>query len=428
MDKYEGKKLLVLGGKPIGSVEIVCRAKELGHYVIVADYLPKESSQAKVYADESWDISTADIDTLEQMCINQHIDGITTGVHEFNINRMLDLCERLHLPCYCKRSTWLYCDSKIAFKQLCEQNNIPVAKKYEVEKLSNEEIASIHFPVITKPVDGSGSRGFSICKNEEDLRIGYNHAKEFSPTGSVLVEDYIPYDAVIIHYTMDSGKCIFSGISDKYSVRFPSTGASVMGLQLFPSRGLQNYLKMLDAKVRNMFETAGFTDGPIWIEAFYDGTDKFVFNEMGYRFGGSLTNYPVKFFYDVDQFDQLIHVALGDVYQINPKNVSPSKKYCILPVHIHAGKVEKVIGVDAIRAMDDVYAYVPVHFEGDIIQEWGSAQQVFCYLHILYDNAKSLRTSILQVLDNLRAEDHYGNNLLYTLFNTEELANQKYDY
>ena len=41
------KKLLVLGGKPIGSVEIVRRAKELGYYTIVADYLPIEESHAK---------------------------------------------------------------------------------------------------------------------------------------------------------------------------------------------------------------------------------------------------------------------------------------------------------------------------------------------------------------------------------------------
>ena len=49
---YEGKKLLVLGGKPIGSVELVERAKELGAYVIVADYLPIEQSPAKRIADE----------------------------------------------------------------------------------------------------------------------------------------------------------------------------------------------------------------------------------------------------------------------------------------------------------------------------------------------------------------------------------------
>ena len=78
---FEGKKLLVLGGKPIGSVELVERAKELGAYVIVADYLPKEESPAKRIADECWDISTANVDELVDLCKKKHIDGISAGVH-----------------------------------------------------------------------------------------------------------------------------------------------------------------------------------------------------------------------------------------------------------------------------------------------------------------------------------------------------------
>ena len=46
-------KLLLLGGKPIGSCEIVAAAQEKGYYVIVADYLPKEESPAKLIADEA---------------------------------------------------------------------------------------------------------------------------------------------------------------------------------------------------------------------------------------------------------------------------------------------------------------------------------------------------------------------------------------
>ena len=406
------KKILILGGKPIGSIELVEAAKERGCYVVVTDYLPRDQSPAKLIADESWNISTADVDQLEKMCYENQIDAVLTGVHEFNINRMIDLCERLRLPCYCKRSTWLYCDNKNAFKSLCLQHNIPVAKKYELTDFTQTSLQQIDYPVVIKPVDGSGSRGFSICHNEIDLRAGYQQAKKYSPTASVLIEDYIPYNAVIIHYTMSNGQCFFSGISDKYSVKFPSTGASVMGLQLFPSRGLSIYLEKLDSKVRTMFEDAGFTDGPVWVEAFYDGIDHFVFNEMGYRFGGSLTYYPVHYFYQIDQIKQIIDVALGLNFEINPLSLSVEKKYCILPIHIHPGIIAQITGIDLIKSRED-----------DLIHEWGSAQQVFCYLHILYDNLPGLRDSIVQIMDQLRALDKNGGNLLYTLFPIDHLLN-----
>ena len=49
--KFANKKLLILGGKPIGSCEIVEYAKSEGAYVIVTDYLSKNMSAAKRIAD-----------------------------------------------------------------------------------------------------------------------------------------------------------------------------------------------------------------------------------------------------------------------------------------------------------------------------------------------------------------------------------------
>lgn len=418
---YKGKKLLVLGGKPIGSTELVARAKQLGLYVIVADFLPVDQSPAKLLADEYWDISTAEVDEIARLCKEHNVDGVLTAVHEFNINRMLDVCDLIDKPCYCKRDTWIYCDNKVAFKKLCMLNDIPVAKKYEVNIDDCASLNEIDYPVITKPVDGSGSRGFSICNNSDELVVGYYNALQYSPSKEILVEDFIPFDAVIIHYTMVHGKCHYSGISDKVSCKFKSTGASVMGFQSFPSKGEDIYLKTLDRKVRLMFEGAGFTDGPIWIEAFYDGKDKFVFNEMGYRFGGSLTYYPVRYFYGADQLDFIIACSLGETVVPTFTRNPQTKKYCILPIQIQSGIIEKIEGVDEVKSLESVNAFVPVHYAGDSIQEWGSAQQVFCYMHILYDNGDELRNSIVDILSKLKAIDSTGRNMLYTLFDINTL-------
>ena len=413
------EKILILGGKPIGSVEMTQQCKNRGLYTIVTDYLPKEQSPAKLIADESWDISTNDIDILVERCKASGVSGVLTAVHEFNINRMLDLCERLNLPCYCNRNTWKYCDNKLEFKVLCEHAGIEVAKKYDLDS-AIEHLRETSQPVITKPVDGSGSRGFSICRNSQELIAAIDKAKEFSPTGQVIIEDYIPYDAVIIHYTMHQGKCYFSGLTDKYSVRFPSTGASVMGLQLMPSKGLQSYLNAFDAKARKMFEDAGFTDGPIWIEAFYDGKERFIFNEMGYRFGGSMTNYPVEYYYQIDQLDLMIDVAMGDSKQdINVVLAHQNKKYCILPIHLHSGKICSISGLDQLPATSCVNAIAQVHYVGDMIEEWGSAQQVFCYAHIIFEDASDLIQKIKDLLSTLRVLDEDGSNMLFTLYNIE---------
>ena len=418
-------KVLVLGGKPIGSVELVKRLKELGHYVIVTDYLMKEQSPAKLYADETWDISTAEVNILTKKCEEQNVDAVLTAVHEFNINRMLDICENLKLPCYCNRNTWVYCDSKIEFKNLCINNNIQVAKKYDINIQDSSSTKKINYPVITKPVDGSGSRGFSICNNESELLYGYKNALKFSPTEQVIVEDYIPYDAVIIHYTMINGKCYYSGMSDKISCKFATTGSSVMGFQSFPSKGENQYLTKVDEKARKMFETAGFINGPIWIEAFYDGEDSFIFNEMGYRFGGSLTNYPVKYYYEIDQLDMMIEASLGISSVCKPNKQNIDNHYCILPVHIKAGKINQINGINEILKKGYLNAFVQVHYKGDEIKDWGSAQQVFCYLHFVYKNYSDLYEKISEVTRKLNVLDDSEKNLLYTLFDIELLKSME---
>lgn len=212
-------------------------------------------------------------------------------------------------------------------------------------------------------------------------------------------------------------------MSDKKSASFSNTNAPVMGIQFFPSIGQDVYIRKYDAKVRAMLDAANFHQGPVWIEAFYDGIDNFIFNEMGYRFGGSLTYYPVKYFNNVNQLDLLIESALKGACTVpkNCKNNSIIKKYCILPVHIRPGTICNVEGEIDIQNIEDLYAYVPVHFCGDKIEAWGSAQQVFCYLHFTYDDVRELKSIIHKTLSILRACDGAGENLLYTLFDINNL-------
>lgn len=66
MDNLIGKKLLILGATT-GETTLVRRAQELGVYVIVTDYNTDYTlSPAKNIANEAWDISWSDIDTLER--------------------------------------------------------------------------------------------------------------------------------------------------------------------------------------------------------------------------------------------------------------------------------------------------------------------------------------------------------------------------
>lgn len=413
------KKLLVLAGKPIGSCEIVSYAKQHGAYVIVTDYLPKEMSAAKRIADECWDVSTADVDELVRLVKEKNIDGIYTGVHEFNIRKMIEVCSKTELPCFCTLEQWdMLCDKR-RFKELCRQYDVPVSKEYVVRKPEDiDKISADSYPLIIKPADGSGSRGFSICRTSDELHIAYAKAVEFSETGSVLVETFMNYhNSAIINYTLVNGKAFFSGISDKLSEKVFDNGAPVMAVQFYPSKFEKEYLSLLDAKVKRMFEEAGLKNGVIWIEAFCDN-GKFTFNEMGFRFGGSLTYLPVYHFYGVDQ------LALQIEYALTGQNIVPTlsetkrcdDNYCILPIHVNEGVIQRVEGIDVLEQRDELVKIVPVHFVGDKIEKWGSAQQVFAYIHFKGKSRAELDEFAKFIMKTVKVYGENNEQLLFNLY------------
>lgn len=417
--KFSNKKLLVLGGKPIGSCEIVEYAKSEGAYVVVADYLPKELSAAKRIADEYWDISTGEVEQLKQLIIDNGIDAVYTGVHEFNITKMLDICRDLKLPCYCTPEQWYAVDNKQSFKNMCRKYDIPVTKEYELSsEFTDEELDRIDYPVIIKPVDGSGSRGFSICNNVQELRNAYPQSVEFSASGTVLVEEYMNYkNSVIINYTLVNGEVIYSGIGDKKSKKVKETGAPIMAAVLYPSEYEEIYLNELDEKVKRMFTEEGYMNGVIWIEAFCEN-GKFTFNELGYRFGGSLTYHAVKHRAGFDQLALQVEYALTgkNVSFINKQFEEPKDVYMVLPVHVKPGKITRVEGVEEIQKTKEFNEIVYVHFLGDQIEDWGSAQQVFAYIHFIVKSREEAEIFAKYVVNTINVYDENNNQMLFNLY------------
>ena len=411
------KKLLVLGGKPIGSYELVDAAKSLGHYVIVTDYLPKAESPAKRIADESWDISTGDIDALKAACRETGVDGVLAGVHEFNLQKMALLAEELGMPCYCTVAQQELCEDKEAFKNACRVHGLEVARAYSEDEAM--ELPEDAYPLAIKPRDGSGSRGFTKCLSKDDLLEAIARAKENSFCNEALIEEFIQSDALIAEYTGHQGEVYFCGLTDKHSRVMGNGGAPIMALQAAPARCTQDFLEKADPLIREMLRDLGMTEGPIWLEIFLVG-DRFVVNEAGYRFGGSLTYHLVRELYGINQMKLLIDHALGEHDGVViPRRVFDGD-YIIWPLHLHAGKIAAIEGLEWLRSQPEFVALAQVHWVGDEISNWGSAQQVFAYLHLKGESLAWLINKMRDVLDNISVMSDSGEDMLFALFDPND--------
>ena len=76
MHELKGKRMLLLAGTNL-TMEAITMAQEMGVWVAVTDY--NKNTQAKKIADAAFNVSTTDVDALEQLCREQHIDGVFTN-------------------------------------------------------------------------------------------------------------------------------------------------------------------------------------------------------------------------------------------------------------------------------------------------------------------------------------------------------------
>lgn len=344
-EQLRGKKLLILGAGP-NEVTLVQRAQSFGVYTIATDYnLDFELSPAKKYADEVWNISWSDLDTLEQLCREKGVDGILAGYSEFRVENMIRLCERLGLPCYITQEQLDITRDKIKFKNACRASGVPVVKEYP-----NVEAVDA-FPVIVKPVDRAGSIGVGIATNPQELKQAYAYAMEMSVCKEVIIEEFIHKGTKIdVYYAVADGRIMLLTSNDVINAKDNGFDRVVQSAWVFPSRYHELFRQTVDMDLRRMIRDMGIQNGYIFFSGFHEA-GRFVFFEAGFRLcGGHIYNYLTRMGLG-NNMDWLICHALGGQIPDLPLHMEGVSDCKCVNINFYAknGTIGEVRGFDEIK-------------------------------------------------------------------------------
>ena len=383
MSTLINKRLLILGGNAL-SCEIVSAAKELGVYTIVTDWNPPQQSPAKLLADEYWNDSLLDYDTLVPKIKKCHIDGVITGFTDSYLLPYQHICELAGLPCYATKSVFETTLSKASFKQLCRDNDVPVVTEYSIESFNPAIISPTH-KILIKPVDNSGSRGIITCDNPADFQKCIDYSLSFSVKKQVIIEDYIDMDSFSVSYTIQDGVISMSTMNDRIVHKVEGAGAVTNG-GIYPSKYIDSYMSKMDMKVRKMYKNLGVQNGVLFIQGFTNG-EKYYFYEMGYRLSGGCHFLFTDNQNNSSSVKQLVHFALtGKMadYEIikrdNPKFSNLCFQWNIL------GKedvVHRIEGFDRIKSLPGIVSCSLVKQPGDRIGKDGTTAQKIAGFHMM---------------------------------------------
>lgn len=363
----------MLGTTPT-SIELINLAKARGIYTITTDYLEPEQSPAKLISDEYWMISTGDLDTLEQKCKEEEVTAIITGVSENNIRFMIQLCERLNLPCWCNSKSWNAIQNKDQFKKLCRENGVPTAKDYFLSNPPTEkELHELQLPVVVKPVDLNATQGVSFCHTKEEVIKACEYARSLSSKEELIVEKMFTGRQYLAHYAMADGEVSWFGLH----VLLSQPGHPERCFSLTTTENSQQalYLKNMVPAVKKMLQSAGCKDGICWMQLFLED-DKFYAIEMGYRCTGGLLEIPLKEITGFDSFEWLLDVQLGVKHTALdlPEQVTgvPEKVSCVYNFwSSHSGTVQRIEGMETVSSIPGI-SYRMIAKEGAPFSQYQS--------------------------------------------------------
>lgn len=429
MGSYSGKRVLVLGGKPIGSQDIVGYLKEEGACTIVADYLSPLESPAKQMADETWEVSTAEVGIICDKIEQNKVDAVFTGIHEFNIWRTYEVCEKLNLPFYATKEQLIKTSVKSEYKQLFTKFDIPVIEEYPLtaEEFEND-IAKVTYPVLIKPVDGSGGYGISVCYDEMELRDGYEKAIRFSKgSNKVIVEKYISANEVTIFYVIQDGKIMLSAMADRYTENGDRYTIPLPVLYTFPSIHLPSYQEKLNGKVIKAFESIGLKNGMVFIQAFVD-REGFRLYDIGFRLTGTQEYHILEELCGYNPLKMLVDYSLtGKMGKENIERlVTPSfhgKYACNITFLVNPCLISGFVGLREVESMPGVLKVIKNHQIGDEIPESakGTLSQVGLRILGVAESREALKALIVKIISTVDIFSETGESVLLPSINPKQL-------
>ena len=421
--EFCGKKILILGAHAL-MVHVIKHARMMGIYTIITDNVP--NALAKKYADEAYDISTLDVDSLIHLAKEKKVDGIFTGYVDINLAPCAKVCEALGLPFYVTQEQLEQTMNKVNFKNNCRKYGISVVDDVPEEYLDGV-YERVHYPVIVKPADGYSSKGISVCHNKEEMRVATRKAMEQSFVKQVLAESYIDIayaQDVYLYFTVQEGYLSLSAMADRL-MNDEQYGCAPQPVgYFFPSKHIDLYYEKVHDNLQHMITGLGIKNGSFTMQGFVY-QNNIVFFEMNLRLSGGAGYLLIAKQNQIDQVTMYLRFALTgrfDGWDVKKCDDARFRKpACVLVILLRDGEIATIIGVDDVLRCEAVFDILQLKYEGDVLEAKGTLNQVFARIYMCAETTDEIVKAISYVKHTLKITDTNGDNMILNLFNEKEI-------
>ena len=359
----KGKRIIIIGAGLL-QVPAIQIAQEMGLYTIVFDY-NKDAHGMKI-ADYPMVVSTRDVDgsvrAARDLSQKMEINGVITVGTDASTT-VAAVANALGLPG--NRFEDAYAASnKIRMRERFKKNNVPQPNFFPVWNYDEAIDAYRHLntPVVVKPADNMGARGVMKVSNENDILAAFNRAKSASPSGEVIIEEFMDGPELSIDMLIYNDEIYVTGVADRI-IEFPpffiETG-HIMPSALDKEK-LDDAINVMKAGIKALNLKIGAAKGDIKVTK--NGA---MVGEIAARLsGGFMSAYTYPLSTGVNLIKNAIEIALGNPpSDLKPKWNKVSIEKAFLP---GTGIIESIEGVENAKKVERLKVVFIKTKAGDIL-------------------------------------------------------------
>lgn len=306
------KKILLLGGSAAQLIAIE-KAKELGYYTVLCDYLPDNPGQ--YIADSFHLVSTTDKEAVLKVAKEEQINGIVAYSSDPAAPTAAYVANAMNLPGMNYDVVRHFCEKQL-FREFLSKNgfNVPQSVKVTVPyDYDSIDISRLQFPLIVKPTDSSGSKGITVIESESELKDALKYAQEYSRNKVLIIEEFIRRDHPFVieaEIFAINGEVVTWGIIN--SIRDTASNPLLPAAYSYPLEVSESRKQLVRKEVSRLVKVTGNTSGAFNIEMIIDKHDCLFFLDAGPRNGGNMLPEFISMIARKDIVEATIKTAMGD--------------------------------------------------------------------------------------------------------------------
>ncbi len=355
------RKIIIIGGGVL-QVSLIRTALDMFLEPIVFDM--SKDAPGMLLASQRIIMSTKDIEgcvrEARKISLHQKISGVITAGTDAS-RAVAAIASALELPGirYIDAEA---CSNKVLMRRRLRSFGIPIPEFYSIWSLkeARDAMDNLTFPIVLKPAENMGARGVIKIEKRQDLNIAFKHSKQYSPTGEMIIEEYmqgkeLSVDALAWNSFDGEQNYKITGIADRIIEREPffiEVGHNM------PSQAPKELILEAENVMKQSMIALGIHTGAG--KGDLKITNKGVMvGEIAARLsGGFMSSHTYPLHSGVNLLKAAIKISLGEDPSLDlvpRKNIYAIERSILSP----PGKITKLDGLEKIKIQDNIeYLYV----------------------------------------------------------------------